>query len=79
MSTVLVVKAAYDADARVWYVESSDIPGLNLEAPSLEALRDKIPGAALDLFEADGVETEIDLPIEVIAHAATRLRAPAAA
>lgn len=73
--TLIVVKAAFDPDANVWFVESSDVPGLNLEAPSVEVLRDRLPGAILDLIEAedDGGE-EIDMAIELIAHASTRLR-----
>ena len=33
---VIVVKAARDQEAGVWFVESSDVPGLNLEADSLD-------------------------------------------
>jgi hypothetical protein len=51
--TVIIVKAARDAEAKVWYVESSDVPGLRLEADTLEQLADQLPGAILDLLEAD--------------------------
>ena len=51
---VIVVKAARDQEAGVWFVESSDVPGLNLEADSLDALADQLPGAILDLLEAGG-------------------------
>ncbi|WP_174300857.1 DUF1902 domain-containing protein [Caulobacter sp. S45] len=37
--TLVVVKAAYDAEAGVWYVESSDLPGLNVEAATVEQRR----------------------------------------
>lgn len=75
--SVIVVKAARDADAGVWFVESSDLPGLNLEADSLEALADKLPGAILDLLEASGdlpTDGTHDVPVELIAHASTRVR-----
>ena len=32
--TLIVVKAAFDDEANVWFVESSDVAGLNLEAPT---------------------------------------------
>ncbi len=74
MSDILIVKASYDPDAGVWYTESSDIHGLRIDAPSLEVLIDRIPGAVQDLLE--GEAGELDVPIEVIAHASTRLRVP---
>jgi predicted RNase H-like HicB family nuclease len=75
--TLIVVKAAFDAEAGVWYVESSDLPGLNLEAQTVEELRDALPGAVLDLLEDEagsGGAGVIDVPIELIAHASTRAR-----
>ena len=77
---IIVVKAARDPDAGVWFVESSDVPGLHLEAESLEALADKLPGAILDLLEASGdlAADGQDLPVELIAHASTRVRVAAA-
>ena len=78
---VIVVKAARDAEAGVWFVESSDLQGLNLEAESLEELADKLPGAILDLLEASGelnADSAYDVPIELIAHASTRVRITAA-
>jgi hypothetical protein len=79
MTNLIVVKAAWDPDAGVWWVEHSDLPGLNLEAESLEALRDKLPGAIEDLFEAAGHTGEREVQIEIIAHAHTRARLGTAA
>lgn len=77
---VIVVKAARDHEAGVWFVESCDVPGLNLEADSLEALADQLPGAILDLLEAGGGlgDGDYDVPVELIAHASTRVRLTAA-
>ena len=72
------MKAAWDAEAAVWWIEESDLPGLRLEAETLEALRDKIPGAVADLLEDEGSEA-FDVPIEIIAHARTRAQVGAAA
>lgn len=75
---VIVVKAVRDAEAGVWLVESSDVPGLRLEGATLEELAEKLPGAILDLLEAGGeLNDGIDVPVELIAHASTRVRAPA--
>jgi len=79
---IIVVKAAFDPEARVWFVEESDLPGLNLEADRLEDLVEKLPGAVRDLLEtgASGGEYDKsqDIPIELIAHASTKVRRPAA-
>jgi hypothetical protein len=77
ITTLLVVKAAWDPDAGVWWIEHSDLHGLHLEAETLDALRDKIPGAVADLLAEDGWEA-FDVPIEIIAHAHTRAKVGAA-
>jgi Domain of unknown function (DUF1902) len=69
--SLIVVTAAYDDEVRVWHVEHSNIPGLRTEAPSLEALRDKLPGMVEDLIELNQLDFRGDVPIEVIAHART--------
>ena len=74
---LIIIRAAYDLDAGVWYVESSEpLHGLNLEAETLDQLRDSIPNA--DLYEASGKFGQ-EVAIEIIAHTSTRLRTPAAA
>ena len=70
---LILIKAAYDADAAVGFVESSDLEGVNAEAPSLEALLQKLPAVVLDLLEEEGFD-DVDLPIELVAHASTRVR-----
>lgn len=70
------MKAARDAESGVWFVESSDMPGLNLEAASFDALADKLPDAILDLLEAGGSTARDgrDVLVELIGHASTRVR-----
>jgi hypothetical protein len=76
---LIIIRAAYDPDAGVWYVESSEpLHGLNLEAETLDQLRDSIPNAVADLYEASGKFGQ-EVAIEIIAHTSTRLRTPAAA
>ena len=69
-----------DADANVWFVESSDIPGLNVEAASFEALVEIVLDAAPELIETN-IECEGDdapmIPLN-ITHAVTARRLHAA-
>lgn len=78
---VIVVKAARDPEAGVWYIESSDLAGLNGEAETIEALVDMLPGLVADLLGEDdsGGGVRRDVPIELIAHASTRVRFASAA
>jgi hypothetical protein len=62
------------------------VPGLNAEADTLEDLIEKLPPIVRGLLEEgalDGIEGVdvgmADLPIELIAHASTRLRVKDAA
>jgi predicted RNase H-like HicB family nuclease len=72
---LIIIRAKFDPDADVWFVEDSDFPGINAEASTLEALVKKLPAIVEDLVEAAGFEgTERDIAIEVIAHAHTRAR-----
>jgi hypothetical protein len=51
MSRVIVVQAAFDPEAGVWHTPFSDVHGLRIEAPTFDALVERIPGAVLDLLE----------------------------
>jgi uncharacterized protein DUF1902 len=53
-SKVIRVKAAWDAEAKVWYTAESSLPGLHIEANSLFELYNKLPGAIEDLLEGSG-------------------------
>ena len=72
----ITIHVAFDSDARVWWVESSDLPGLNLEAATLEDMQAALPGAVLDLLDADPPSNggPRDVPIELIAHTQTQVR-----
>jgi hypothetical protein len=73
MSRSVTVKAAHDPEAGVWYVEESDLFGLNAEADTFEELVDKLPAVISDLLEPDdGESTEI--PVELIVHVSTRIQ-----
>ncbi|NEU10890.1 DUF1902 domain-containing protein [Methylobacterium sp. BTF04] len=68
-----VIRCAWDADANVWFVQDTDIAGLVTEAPTLEALRAKLPGMVRDL-----VDDEIEIELDLIAYAHDRVRVEAA-
>ena len=68
-----VIRCAWDAEAEVWYVQDTDIPGLLTEAPTLDALRAKLPGMVQDLLDDAG-----DIEIDLIAYAHDRVRVEAA-
>jgi predicted RNase H-like HicB family nuclease len=63
MAKPIIVKAAWDPEAEVWYTEHSTLPGLHLEAETIDGLRDKLPGAIEGLIEGAG---EREFPFELI-------------
>jgi Domain of unknown function (DUF1902) len=54
MPPPITVKAAWDNEAQVWFIQYSDLPGLHLEADSPIELYNKLPGAIEDLLEGKG-------------------------
>ena len=54
MGQSITVKAAWDAEAAVWYIAHSDLPGLHIEAETPISLYDKLPSAIEDLLEGSG-------------------------
>jgi len=70
---LIVVRAVWDDEAKVWVAESPDLPGLITEAENLNALDAKLPDLIRDLIDDDG-EGEAEVPIEVIASYSSRVR-----
>ncbi len=73
---VALVKAGFDDEAGVWYVEHSDIEGLHVEGETFEAFRQNVADGTADLLFGEGGATE-DVHIEIVAHASIRARAAA--
>ena len=48
------VQATYDPEAGVWWAESEDLPGLVSEAPTLDALIERVMAVAGELLAANG-------------------------
>jgi predicted RNase H-like HicB family nuclease len=73
MRRYAVVRVAWDDEAKVWYVEESDISGLAAEADSVEELRRKVPVIIQDLLE-DETDRPDEIEIDFIAYAHDRVR-----
>jgi predicted RNase H-like HicB family nuclease len=54
--SLYIAKASFDAEAGVWYVEYTDIPGLAADAPTFEDLRHKIKIMGAELLAAHCLE-----------------------
>jgi predicted RNase H-like HicB family nuclease len=72
---MVVVRAGYDDDAKVWYVAYSDLSGVHAEGDTLDELRDKLPNVVRDMIEASDGSLTTDVLIEIVAHASTRVAA----
>lgn len=77
---LIVVRVAYDPEAKIWWTELSDLYGLHAEGATLEELSDKLPGMIGDLIEANEPEwRRREIAIEIVAHARLTLRVAAVA
>lgn len=56
MKIELAIHLAFDEEAAVWYVASSDIPGLFLEADSPQALIERLAVSAPEMIELNLAE-----------------------
>lgn len=66
------IEARWDAEAEVWYVHESNVPGLVTEAPTLEELASKLHHMIPELLVLNGVikppgEQLIEVPFELMA------------
>ena len=69
MKRSIFVRADWDDEAKVWVATSSDIDGLATEAPTLEALREKVLIMVVELLELnDGQHSDLpDIPVHIMA------------
>ena len=74
---LIVVRADWDDEARVWVASSADIEGLATEADTLEELRDKILVMVAELAELNGIDSQLpEIPIHIMAGQTTRIANP---
>lgn len=70
----VIIRAAWDEEAHVWYVASSDVPGLSTEADTIEALGAKLMVMIPELVELNGLpETGSEVPIDLLIQSEQRL------
>lgn len=76
-----VVRANWDAEAKVWVATSEDVPGLAMEADTLERLIEKLNLVVPELLELNGVVPSHadEIPIELLAQQHIYLKAGKAA
>ena len=81
---LIVVRAHWDPEARVWAAMSDDIPGLVTEAASPEELERKLQVMIPELLEADEelrrefVLPQMEIPVVVMSQQLTKVRLRAA-
>ncbi len=76
----VLVRVAYDPEAKVWWTESSNLFGLNASASSLDEFRTILPGMIQDLIELNEPSWQgHDIVVEIDAYGRERITVPAAA
>lgn len=71
-----IIRAAWDDEAQVWYIEDTDIPGLVTESETLEGLRQRIRNILPDLLQ-DVTDKPDEIEIDLIAHRHERVQTAA--
>lgn len=75
------VTACWDDEAKVWYVDETDVPGLATEAPTVEKLIERIMAVFPELIAANrhliNDAHDVDLPLSVMAKRLERVRVSA--
>ncbi len=60
------VRAEWDEEANVWVATSDDVPGLVTEEATMEGLIEKLKVIIPELLEANGVQTDQEVPFEIM-------------
>ena len=60
------VCAVRDNEAKVWYVADTDVPGLATEAPSIDALAEKLKVMIPEMLELNGVIDRDHAPVPFV-------------
>jgi hypothetical protein len=75
--TLILVRADWDGDAKVWVASSADIDGLATEAGTLEELRDKVLGMVVELAVLNGLSSDLpEIPVHILAGQTARIPNP---
>ena len=75
--SLILVRAEWDDEAKVWVATSTDIDGLATEAATLEELRDKVLAMVGELAELNGLLSDLpEIPVHIIAGQTARVPNP---
>ena len=72
-----VVRAKWDDEAKVWVAASDDVPGLVVEASSVEKLIQKLRVLGPEMLEANGVPASAAYQVQLLAQYQEQIRLPA--
>jgi predicted RNase H-like HicB family nuclease len=64
---ILVVRAEWDDEAKVWVATSDDVPGLVTEADTVEELEAKLKIMIPELLDLNGVSHGDEIPMSLVA------------
>jgi predicted RNase H-like HicB family nuclease len=64
---MLIVRAQWDDEARVWVAESDDVPGLATEAETVEALMRKLEVMIPEMLELNAPGAQSSVPFQLLA------------
>jgi hypothetical protein len=62
------VKCDWDADARVWFVSATNVPGLATESATVESMTKKLRTLITELLAMNVGESEVEVPVELLWH-----------
>ena len=62
------VKCDWDADARVWFVSQTNVPGLATVSATVEAMTKKLRTLIPELLAMNVGESEVEVPVELLWH-----------
>ncbi len=72
------VRADWDAEAKVWMATSEDVPGLTVEAETLDALVEEVKHVVPELLELNcGLHGPADISLVVTSRREERVAIPA--
>ncbi len=62
------VKCDWDADARVWFVSETNVPGLATESATVESMTKKLRTLIPELLAMNVSGSEAEVPVELLWH-----------
>jgi hypothetical protein len=75
--SLILVRADWDDDAKVWVATSADVDGLATEATTLEELREKVLVMIAELAELNGLPSDLpEIPVHIMAGQTARIPNP---